>query len=310
MCLRKSDPLQGLFIFIQGMLGKLRIMDNESYWFKIGIFECMAVSDGTFTYAPPMFPPPATFLFSNAPKKHLQQALLEHNLELERWLEWTSPYICLVVNTGKHRVLVDTGAGSLGPNTGKLLKNLQAEGITPKDIDTVVLTHGHPDHLGGNTIDDELAFPDARFIMWKDEWSFWTSEPMDEHVEEILLKIARKNLLPIKDKLVLIDHEEEVVPGIYAIPAPGHTPGHMTLDISSRGDHLLCISDAVLHPIHVEKPDWHAAIDLLPQQVVDTRHRLFNRAIEEEALVLAFHFPFPGLGRVLKEADQWKWRPI
>lgn len=275
----------------------------------------MAVSDGTHTYAPPTFPPPAAFLFANAPREHLEQALREHNIQPERWVEWISPYICLVVNTGKHSVLVDTGAGDLGPDTGKLLQNLQHEGISHEDIDTVIITHGHPDHIGGN-IDGEgrPVFPDAHFFMWKDEWDFWTSEQaeqkLDEHVREVLLMFARKNLPPIKDQLDLIDHETEIVPGIRAVEAQGHTPGHMALDISSGGDRLLVVSDAVLHPIHVEQPDWHAAVDFSPKKTSTTRRRLLRKAKAENVLVLAFHFPFPGLGKIIENGDGLQWKPI
>jgi len=290
-------------------------MSNGSFPFKIGKLECMAVSDGTHIYTPPTFPPPATFLFANAPRERLEQALREHNLKPEQWVEWISPYICVVVNTGEHRVLVDTGADGLGPNTGKLLQNLKAEGIAPEDIDTVILTHGHPDHIGGNTDSEgKPVFCNARYVMWQNEWDFWTSEQaelkLDEHVREVLLKFARKNLPPIQGQLDLVDHETEIVPGIQAIAAPGHTPGHMALAISSGAEQLLCISDAALHPIHLEQPEWYAAVDFAPEQVVATRRRLLNRAAAEKALVLAFHFPFPGLGHVVQKGETWRWRPI
>ncbi len=290
-------------------------MNADIYQFELGNFHCVAVSDGTHTYAPPTFPPPAIFLFANAPKERLEPVLLEHNLRPEQWLEWTSPYICLVVNTGKYRVLVDTGADGLGPNTGKLLQNLQAAGIAREDIDTVILTHGHPDHIGGNTDSEgKLTFPDARYVMWKGEWDFWTSgqaeTKLDEHVRERQLKFARKNLPPIQGQLELVDHETEIVPGIQAVAAPGHTPGQMALAISSRGKQLLCVSDVVLHPIHLEQPEWCAGTDFSPQQVVATRRRLLKRAATENALVLAFHFPFPGLGHVSQRGDTWQWQPI
>ena len=290
-------------------------MDTEIYRFKVGTFECMAVSDGTFTYTPPNFPPPATFLFFNAPKERLEQVLREHNLRPERWVEWTSPYICLLVNTGKHLVLVDTGAGGLAPTTGKLIPNLEAEGIAAKNIDTVILTHGHPDHIGGNTnAEGKPAFPKARFVMWEDEWDFWNSDlaglKVDEHTRELLSMLARKNLPPIQSQLDLIDHEAEIVPGIQAIAAPGHTPAHMALAISSGIERLLCISDVVLHPIHLEQPDWYAAIEFAPQQVVTTRHQLLKRAEAEKAMVIAFHFPFPGLGHVVQKGEGWQWKPI
>ena len=150
--------------------------------------------------------------------------------------------------------------------------------------------------------------------MWKDEWDFWTSEQaeekLDEHVREVLLRVARKNLPPIQDRLDLIEREGEIVPGVQAITAPGHTPGHIALAISSEGEQLLCISDAVLHPIHLEQPEWFAVVDLDPEQVVATRHRILNRSANDKVLVLAFHFPFPGLGYVIDKGEGWQWQPI
>ncbi|UCF95492.1 MAG: MBL fold metallo-hydrolase, partial [Desulfobacterales bacterium] len=223
-------------------------MSQETYHFKTGRLECIAVSDGTLTYTPPAFPPPASLLFTNAPSARLEQVLREHDLPFKQWTEWTCPYICLVVNTGDHVVLVDTGAGGLAPTTGRLRQNLQAAGIAPEDIDTVVLTHGHPDHIGGNTdARGKPAFPDARHVMWKDEWDFWNSaqaeQTLDEHLRDILVGFARANLPPIEAKVDLVDREKEIVPGINAVAAPGHTPGHMAVEICSEGEQLLCISD-------------------------------------------------------------------
>ena len=84
----------------------------------------------------------------------------------------------------------------------------------------------------------------------------------------------------------------------------------MALAISSGGEQLLCISDAVLHPVHIEQPEWCAAVDFAPEQVVATRDRLLSRAAAEKALVLAFHFPFPGLGHVVRREEGWQWQPI
>jgi len=290
-------------------------MSTDRYRFKVGSFECIAVSDGTHTYAPPTFPPPATFLFNNAPRERLEQVLREHDIQPEQWVAWVSPYICLVIDTGKHLVLVDTGSGGLDQNNGKLLQNLLVEGIKPEDIDTVIITHCHPDHIGGNTDGESRSvFPDARFYMWKGEWDFWTSEQaeimLDEHVKEVLLMYTRKNLPPIERQLNFVDIDMEIVSGIRAVEAQGHTPGHMALSVSSGDDQLLVVSDVVLHPIHVEQPGWCASVDFCHEEVVATRRRLLSRAADEKALVLAFHFPFPGLGHVVQKGENWQWQPI
>jgi glyoxylase-like metal-dependent hydrolase (beta-lactamase superfamily II) len=290
-------------------------MSSEVFPFKVGSFQCTAVSDGTMTYAPPMFPPPNVFLFANAPVESLGPVLREYGIQPEQWTEWVSPYICLVVNTGSHLVLVDTGAGGLAPTTGKLVPNLRAAGIAPEDIDTVIITHGHPDHAGGNVDSEEKpAFRSARYVMLRDEWDFWTSEQaeqrLDEHTREALIKYARENLPPVQGQLDLVDDGAEIVPGLKAIAASGHTPGHMVLSVTSGGEQLLCISDAVLHPVHLEHPEWFAAVDILPDKVVTTRRRLLKKAVDEKALVLAFHFPFPGLGHVVPKGDVWQWRPL
>lgn len=287
-------------------------MGNENYHFKVGSFDCIVVSDGTFAY-----PHPAAIFFANAPEEQLAEALRKYDIDPEHWEEHISPYLCLVVNTGEHLVLVDTGAGGFVPTTGKLIPNLQAEGVAPADIDMVILTHGHPDHIGG-TVDSygKLAFPNARYVMWKDEWDFWTSEPdltwlqIDDHLKQILLAAAQNCLPPIQEQLDLVDQETEIIPGVRAVSAPGHTPGHMTVAISSDGEQLLCSSDLMILPITLEHPEWCAAVDFDHEQVVVARNQFFSKAADEKALVFAFHFPFPGLGHIVQKENVWQWQPI
>lgn len=282
-------------------------MKADNYRFKIGAFDCLAVSDGTFDY-------PAGLFFANARKEDYEQGLRERQLPLE---QITTPYVCLYLDTGEHRVLVDTGAGKLAPTTGRLVQNLRSEGIDPETIDTVILTHCHADHVGGN-LDSagNLAFPNARYVMSRVEWDFWTSKPTlsslncGDHLKQLLLQYAAEMLPPIRRRLDLVDGEEEVVHGIRTIAAPGHTPGHMALEITSQGETFIDAVDTFLHPIMIERIEWYSVVDVYPEETIASRRRLLERAAETGATVMLFHFPFPGLGHVMRNKNGFTWKPV
>lgn len=280
-------------------------MNAETFHFKVGRFDCFAVNDGFGTY-----PNPARILFTGAAEESLTQVLNEHNIQLEEWSEWVSPFICLLIRADKNLVLVDTGYGIVDfmPDAGKLVQNLQTLAITPHDIDTVILTHGHRDHLYGVTEEatGKVIFSNARHVMWRGEWEFRNSEEgldLDEGD-------ASRKLSAIAGQLDLIDSEMEIVPGIHAISAPGHTPGHMALAIVSQGEQLLDLVDVVGHPIHLEQPQWNMRTDYQPELAERTRRLLLDRAAREQTRILAYHFDFPGLGYVQEQRNAWKWTPI
>jgi glyoxylase-like metal-dependent hydrolase (beta-lactamase superfamily II) len=268
----------------------------------------MAVNDLMAAYT-------ASRFFTNAPQASLEQVLREHNLDPN---QLPSPFTCLFIDTGGSKVLVDVGAGKgvhpqIGPYEGKLIQSLRAEGIEAEEIDTVILTHGHPDHIGGTIRESgKPAFPSARYVMWADEWEYWTSESALETEPPHRVQTAREKLQPIRGQLDLVDREAEIVPRIYAVDARGHTPGHMAISVASKGEELLYVADTVLHPIHLEHPEWHTDFyDHDLEQAAATKKRIYDRAAADQSLVLAFHFhPFPSLGYVAKRGRGWQWQPI
>jgi glyoxylase-like metal-dependent hydrolase (beta-lactamase superfamily II) len=285
-------------------------MQGEVFHFTLGSFDCAIVNDGTYTYHEP-----GKVLFENAPREELAARLKGHGVDLDTWSSYVSPYPSLVVNTGRHLVLVDTGMGPRVPTTGRLLDNLQNAGFQPGDFDAVVLTHVHPDHAGG-TVDNSgrPAYPNARYVLWQREWDFWCQKPdlsnlRDDRFAAMMLDTAARYLPPIKDQVAFVEPDTEIVPGITAIAAPGHTPGQLVLVIASANEQLLAISDAVLHPVHIEQPDWVSPVDLLVDETVRTRRHLLERAATEKMLVFAPHFEFPSLGFVEAKDQGWHWRP-
>ncbi len=281
-------------------------MNTACFRFTVGRYDCMAVSDG-YVAAHDV----AHALFKNAPENILQKALLAHDVQVEKYLEVFTP---LLIQTGEHCVLVDTGLGLVEglSSTARLLPNLQGEGIKPGDIDTVVITHAHGDHVGGNTdAAGTPAFPEARYFIHKVEWDFWTSEnTLNDPKFSWNAGFINGNLLSIKERIELIDQDIEIVPGIKSVFAPGHTPGNIVVLVTSNDQQLLYLGDAVLHPIHMEHPEWYGEVDILPEQTVNCRRRLFERADKDHMLCIAFHFDFPGLGYIEKYGGAWKWRPV
>jgi glyoxylase-like metal-dependent hydrolase (beta-lactamase superfamily II) len=281
--------------------------EQPFYRFTSGTFQCVCLSDGGSYYS-------LESLFTNVPKQPVEEWLRRSNLPTDRI--WT-PYTYLFVNSGEHRVLVDMGAGPLRPTTGKLLASMNAAGIDPGEVTHVFITHAHPDHIGG-TLDEDgnLNYANARFFLWKREWDFWFSEDainlaVPKAAAGRFVAIARTNLLAIQDHIDLVDHESELLPGIRAIAAPGHTPGHIVVSFVSAEEQLLYTGDTVLHPLHLEHPHWLPIFDILPGEAAPSKRRVFDMAAASRAWVIAQHFPpFPSLGHVIKKGEGWQWQPV
>jgi len=279
-------------------------MGREIYRFKVGDFECAAIHDGSI--APPVS---LNEVFPNAPRPLLEQVIDEYDLGSELIISYT----CLVVQAGERVLLVDTGygTGSPLPGAGKLVQNLRTAGIEPEQVDTVILTHGDGDHIGGNANDDGApTFPNARYVMWREGWEYFTSKGTLAQMEEERAAFTRARLVSIRERIDLIDKEMEIVPGVRFFPAPGHKPGHATVVVSSNGQKLLCIADAIALPFQLQYPDWHMIFDFAPEKAAATRCQLLEQAAQENMLVYGYHLPFPGLGYVVPEGEAWRWQPI
>lgn len=277
-------------------------MRTDYYRFQLGESECVSLCDGSVDYE-------LESMVANAPRSDVVAALRAHGLPTE---VITTPYANLCVDAGEHKVLVDMGAGDLAPTTGRLLESMHNAGITPADIDAVFITHAHPDHVGGAlNAEGEPVFANANYFICKAEWDFWFSDEAMVRPGEWFADYARRNLAPLKEKMVLLEREDEILPGVSVLFAPGHTPGHMVVSFASDGERLLCAGDTVLHPLHLDHPDWLPTFDILPEPAAASKQRIFDLAASTGSLVLGQHFPpFPNLGHVAKKEIGWKWQPI
>jgi glyoxylase-like metal-dependent hydrolase (beta-lactamase superfamily II) len=252
-------------------------MRNDIVSFNIGAFNCLAIRDGD---------------------------------------DWDRNV--LLVKTGTQQVLIDTGVGrDMYSPPALLLDRLREADIPPSTIDVVILSHADFDHIGG-TMDENgnLAFPNARYVLPRKEWDFWSEKPerlkpsdaYDEEFRRIAQDISQTRLAQLRDKLELIETEVEVVSNIHVIAAPGHTPGYTIITVSSGEKKFIFIGDLIYDPKDIENPDWFSVFDLDPVQVKLTRNRVFEQAARDGTLLMASHVPFPGLGYVSQHGQAWRWQ--
>jgi len=267
------------------------IVEDQRFW--VGLIECRVVSDGIGLCSREQ-------LFTGVADEDLA-ALIKDQPDENGMIR--SPYHCLLIRSEDRLVLIDAGLGQLahemGVPAGRLHESLRALGVSPSDVDLVLISHAHPDHIGGLTWDAgngrAPTFGSSSHYFWRSEWEFWTSEERLAELPELLAGPARLHL-PVLQEAGLVETVEEeidVLPGVRLLPAPGHTPGHMAVAITSGGEGAIYLGDAVTHESNFEHPDWVSAADLLPSLAVRTRRQLIERARREGSLIVGFHLATP-----------------
>lgn len=276
------------------------------YRFSIGDFNATIVSDGELTFES------CTSEFPEAPAAEVQKLL-------DREFLPNAPLVLqentLVLDTGKRVILFDTGFGEVplfGTASGQLPKNLVKAGIGLEDIDTVILTHIHPDHAWGLTnAEGKKTFPNAEVFVSRTDFDFWTDEnKVNDENMGAFVQGARKAILPYKDRMTLIEKDGEVLPGITALSFPGHTLGHTSYLIQSGGDSFLNLGDICHHyALLFPNPRWKYKWDIDADLAVQSRLKCFNMAVDKNLTLIGFHFPFPGVGSIRREGEGFRYVP-
>ncbi|HEV7662317.1 MAG TPA: MBL fold metallo-hydrolase [Chloroflexota bacterium] len=257
--------------------------------FRLGSLNLQPVSDGLLWL-------PAKAVFPDVPESEWRPHVhLDDQERLELALT------CLLVTVGDRRIVIDTGFGERpdNPRVGHLIESLAELGVSPEQIDTVVVSHPHADHIGGATHGSgdnaRLTFPQARYWLSQTDWD--AASPPAALAERAGLA---DKLLPLANTqhLDLANGELDIAPGVRLLPLPGHTPGHMGVAFTSGQEMAIYVGDMIHHPLQVEHPDWTPVFDALPAMARQTRAALLERARREASLVLSYHLPWPGIGHI------------
>jgi glyoxylase-like metal-dependent hydrolase (beta-lactamase superfamily II) len=277
------------------------------YWhrFELGDAEVTVVSDGPL----PLGDPSGTF--TGVPKEEVKKMLSDNFLNPDNVvLEQNSP----VVNTGDRLILFDTGMGTsqaFGPTTGRQQKSLAEAGIKASDIDAVVLSHAHIDHIGGIVgADDKPLFPNAQYYIAQSDFDYWTDEgKLGSPLKDFVVH-ARKNLLPVRDRLVFFKDGQEFLPGVQAMAAPGHTVGHHIFMVTSNGKSFAFLGDLTHHAVLLlERPLMEFSYDTDPKQSAQSRVKMLTMLAANKIPVMSYHFAWPGYGHVAKNGEGFRYYP-
>ncbi len=275
------------------------------YRFKVGTIEATVISDG------PMATGPVEKTFFGPTADELKKMMADRFVASDNVLLDQN---ALVINTGDKLALFETGMSSVkrSKDMGKLVENMKAAGIDPKDIDAVIPSHGHIDHIGGILAEDgSRNFPNAQIYIAQVDLEYWTDEAARKGTPgEGSMLAARKNLLPNRDRIIFYKDGKEVIPGVQAMATPGHTYGHTGFIVNSGNQTLFVGGDLVHHDIIIEKPRMEDAFDTDRKMAIETRVRTMGMLSSQKLLSLIYHTAWPGLGHFSTRGDGFRFEPI
>ncbi len=220
-----------------------------------------------------------------------------------------------VLKTGGKTVLIDAGTGGqLAPSAGMTMKHMEAAGIDAGSIDTILVSHFHPDHIFGLMAKDtnEQIFPNAEIVVPEAEYKFWTDPGLIEKLPEGRQGLAKRiqATFPNWGNVRQVGDDAEVAPGVRSLSTHGHTPGHTAFHVASGDAQLIVAGDVANVPaLFVANPTWQAVFDSDPEMATDARIRLFDRAIADNATIAGYHFGFPNAGTIAKDGNGYVFQP-
>ena len=275
----------GLALAAAPMQGATMRLSNR---FTLGAFEVTALLSGTRTVEKPK-----EIFGLNASDEDFAAASAAAFIPTDKAQFFFTPTL---VNTGSELILFDTGVSAQG-----ITAALAEAGVTPDQIDTVVITHMHGDHIGGMMTDGAPTFAKARFVTGAIEHNHWSGANNEGF---------QKNVAPLNDRFSFLDDGGAVAPGVTAMLAAGHTPGHMAYQIESNGQRLVLIADMANHfAWSVERPDWEVRFDADKPAAAATRRRVFGMLAADRVPFIGYHMPFPALGYVATNGDGFRYVP-
>ncbi|WP_171175935.1 MBL fold metallo-hydrolase [Ruegeria sp. HKCCD8929] len=265
-----------------------------AHTFKLGDMSVTTLLDGSA-----MREGPKEMFGASASDEEFAQVSAENFIPADTLQFYFTP---TVIDTGGELVLFDTGLGQ-----GGIGKALDAAGVSPDAIDVVVITHMHPDHIGGMMTDGAPTFPNARYVTASAEYNFWSKMEAGNRVGDMVANLVT----PLAEKMKFIDDGASVAPGVTSVASFGHTPGHMCFMLESGGRQLLLTADLANHYVwSFARPDWAFSFDASPEDAAASRRKVLGMLAADKIPMIGYHMPFPAAGYVETRGDGFRYVPV